>query len=161
MVYQGVSLLRRSTLLLASILCLSFLVFPATVASGVEYLPDEMACVKLSGRFMRNVVEGEIEKAFDGVQPYFPIPREQFANLVSRTESQLSGSERDFGKMLEYKFVREERVKDFLIRFTFIIKHELTVTRWKFLYYRPKDRWLLNSLYWDDQVESLFSAPDS
>ena len=110
---------------------------------------------------MRDVVEGEIEKAFDRVKPYFPIPQEQFANLVARTESQLSGSERDFGKMLEYKFVREERVKDFLIRFTFIIKHELTVTRWKFLYYRPKDRWLLNSLYWDDQVESLFVAQDS
>jgi hypothetical protein len=135
-----------------------FLSTPAEPAAGVEYLSDELACVKLAGRFMRDVVEGKIVGAFDRVRPYFPIPQQEFEELASRTESQLRGSERDFGRMLGYKFVREERVKDFLIRFTFIIKHELTVTRWRFLYYKPEDGWLLNSLYWDDQVENLFDG---
>jgi len=147
---------RTNAISVVILLMLVLLSTPAKPAAGVEYLSDEMACVKLAGSFMRDVVEGRIVGAFDRVRPYFPIPQQDFEDLVSRTESQLRGSERDFGRMLGYKFVREERVKDFLVRFTFIIKHELTVTRWRFLYYKPEDGWLLNSLYWDDQVKNLF-----
>ncbi|MFW6104717.1 MAG: hypothetical protein ACOC6I_02635 [Candidatus Bipolaricaulota bacterium] len=125
-------------------------------ANGVEYLSDELSCVKLSGRFMRSIVEGDVDKAFASVDPYFPISQREFDNLVHQTRDRLQGSQPNFGSMLNYKFVREERVENFLLRFTFVIKHELTVTVWKFLYYRPEDKWLLNSLNWNDQVSDLF-----
>lgn len=147
---------RRALIL--SLLLFFLLLFSSSVTvTGIDYLPDKMACIKLAGNFMGDVVDGEIDRAFDRVRPYFPISSQEFQNLVSRTGSQLQGSQRNFGKMLGYRFVREEKVKDFLVRFTFIIKHEYTVTRWKFLYYRPEEeKWLLNSLSWDDQVNNLF-----
>jgi len=148
--------LRSLTLVLIIFVAFSFL--SDTEANGVEYLSDELSCVKLSGRFMRSIVEGDVDKAFSLVDPYFPISQSEFDNLVHQTRIQLQGSQPNFGSMLNYKFVREERVEDFLIRFTFVIKHELTVTVWKFLYYRPEDRWLLNSLNWNDQVKDLFSS---
>lgn len=132
--------------------------FTGLGVAGVEYLSDELACVKLSGRFMKSIVEGDVDKAFSFVDPYFPISQSELDNLVHQTRVQLQGSQPNFGSMLNYKFVRKERVEDFLIRFTFVIKHELTVTVWKFLYYRPEDRWLLNSLNWNDQVKDLFSS---
>ena len=150
--------MKRVSLILALVLLVSLFFYPAAGASGVQFLSDEMACVKLAGSFIRDVVEGEIEKAFNDVKPYFPITQTEFEDLLSSTRSQLKGTEPNFGKMLGYKFIREERVKDFLVRFTFIIKHELTVTRWRFLFYRPENKWLLNSLHWDDRVDNLFQA---
>ena len=129
--------------------------------AGVEYLEDELECVKLSGQFMRDMVAGKLQEAFDRVSPYFPISKRNFDNLVDQTEIQLRGTAPNFGTMIGYEFVREERVSEFLVRYTFVIKHELTLTRWIFIYYKPDDRWLLNSLYWDDQVESLFPEVDS
>ena len=129
---------------------------PVARVNGLEYLSDEMACVKLSGRFMQNMVEGEIEQAFSLIEPHFPISRQQFENLMENTKTQLQGSQGDFGNTLGYKFVREERVKDFLVRFTFVLKHEFIFTKWRFIYYKPSEKWLLNSLNWDDQAEGLF-----
>ncbi|MEF8799333.1 MAG: hypothetical protein V5A79_07965 [Candidatus Bipolaricaulota bacterium] len=149
--------LRPFTLIL--IIFVAFIFLSGAEAKGVEYLSDELSCVKLSGQFMKSIVEGDVDEAFDFVDPYFPISQHEFDNLVQQTRVQLQGSQPNFGSMLNYKFVREERVEDFLLRFTFVIKHELTVTVWKFLYYRPEDKWLLNSLNWNDQVSDLFS-PD-
>ncbi len=28
--------------------------------------------------------------------------------------------------------------------------------RWMFTFYRPRDRWLLNSFKWDDSIDALF-----
>lgn len=88
------------------------------------------------------------------------MPEGEFENLVSRTKNQLKGNERELGSILGYDFVKEERVEDFLIRFTFVIKHDVTVTRWRFLYYKPEDGWMLNSFFWDNQVKGLFDSPD-
>lgn len=130
----------------------------AIPGSGVEYLSNEVDCVKLSGQFMQRMVEGEIEEGFSLVAPYFPVSEQKLENLIEETHSQLMGVKPDFGNALNYKFVSEERVDNFLLRFTFVIKHEFTVTVWHFVYYRPGDKWLLNSLRWNDQVEGLFST---
>lgn len=143
-------------ILLAIFLAAMIVSVPVSGVNGAEYLSDEMACIKLSGRFMGDLVEGEIERAFSQIEPYFPISRRQFEGLMKKTKVQLQGSQSDFGNTLGYKFVREERVKDFLVRFTFVLKHEFTVTKWRFIYYKPSEKWLLNSLNWNDQVEGLF-----
>lgn len=126
-------------------------------ASAIEYLPDKMACVKLSGQFMRNVIAGNIEEAFTTIEPYFPISQREYKNLLEQTETQLQGSKSSFGEALDYKFVREETVGEFLARYVFVIRHEMTATVWKFLYYKPGEKWLLNSLHWNDNVSRLFS----
>lgn len=128
----------------------------AVGASAVEYLPDKMACVKLSGQFMRNVVTGNIEEAFTTIGPYFPISQREYNNLLEQTETQLQGSKSSFGDALDYKFVREETVGEFLARYIFVIRHEMTATVWRFLYYKPSEKWLLNSLHWNDDVSQLF-----
>ena len=127
-------------------------------ASAIEYLPDKMACVKLSGEFMRNVVTGNIEEAFTAIEPYFPISQREYNNLLEQTETQLQGSKSSFGDALDYKFVREETVGEFLARYIFVIRHEMTATVWKFIYYKPSEKWLLNSLHWNDDVSQLFSG---
>lgn len=146
------------SLALILIIFVAFTFLSSTGANGVEYLSDELACVKLSGQFMKSIVEGDVDKAFSSVDPYFPISQPEFDNLVHQTRAQLQGSQPNFGSMLGYKFVGEKTVEDFLLRFTFVIKHELTVTIWRFLYYKPEDQWILNSLNWNDQVKDLFSS---
>jgi hypothetical protein len=152
--------MKSKAFLLISVLLLLGLTFPGLGASEVEYLSDEMACIKLAGNFMQDIVSGEIDNAFARIRPYFPMPAGEFESLVSRTKNQLKGNERELGSILGYEFVKEERVEDFLIRFTFVIKHDVTVTRWRFLYYKPEDGWMLNSFFWDNQVKGLFDSPD-
>lgn len=140
----------------AVILSVAFVTFTGIGACGVDYLSDELACVKLSGQFMKSIVEGDVDSAFSSVKPYFPISQREFDNLVHETRAQLQGNQPSFGSTLSYKFVQEKRVDNFLLRFTFVIKHEMTVTVWKFLYYKPEGKWLLNSLNWNDRVSDLF-----
>lgn len=112
---------------------------------------------ELSNQFMAAIVALDVQGAFKLLQPYFrTTTQEEFAKLQIQTISQLDAYADKFGFPIGFEFIKEEKVGDFLIRYTYLEKYETSLLRWTFVFYKPKGEWLFNSLSWDESLQPVF-----
>ena len=100
--------------------------------------------------------ENNIERAFSLLEPHLKIDT---ANLEQQKKSiiaQRAAITERYGISLGYEFVKEDRVKSFLSRYVFVEKFESEAIRWIFIFYKPKNKWMLRQFYWDDRIPELF-----
>jgi len=69
-----------------------------TVAYGAEGLNSKEGAKALCDKFMKHIVAREIEKAFDVIEPYFPIPESELYTMEMQSIKQLSMAEKRFGQ---------------------------------------------------------------
>ena len=112
--------------------------------------------VNLTEGFLKEIINKNYGKAFNMIRPYFPIDESTFDNIKNQTESQLAGIESDFGKLVDYRLVKVKKIKDFVIRYVYVIRYEKHPVRWVFTYYKGKNSWHLDKLQWDDKIDRLF-----
>ena len=132
----------KAILVLASVLGLTLWIVPAVSAS----VPTKGEAQQLCEAFLKEVIAGDVESAFAVVTPHMPLPESELSSLELQTIKQLGLIGPRFGKVISYKFVKEENVGDFIVRYTFVEQFDRHVLRWTFLFYRPQNGWLLNSL---------------
>lgn len=112
---------------------------------------------ELSNQFMAAIVALDVQGGFKLLQPYFRTNNpEEFAKLQIQTISQLDAYADKFGFPIGFEFIKEEKVGDFLIRYTYLEKYETSLLRWTFVFYKPKGEWLFNSLSWDENLQTVF-----
>ena len=121
-----------------------------------QALPTKQDCKAKCEEFMKLAGVGKVDEALERMEPYWVFPTCEWTQLQLQTTEQMALVEPRFGKTLGYKLVREEMVKDTILRFTYIQKQERHLIRWKFVFYKPNEKWLLNTLSWDDELEVLF-----
>lgn len=61
-----------------------------------------------------------------------------------------------FGDIIGVDFVGTKTAGSSFIQYTYIAKFEKHAIRYVCIFYRPKDYWLVNSVYWDDKIQLLF-----
>ena len=130
--------------------------FVGLAAYGAEGLNTKEEAKRLCDKFMKHIVMREIEKAFDVIEPYFPIPETELYTMEMQSIKQLSMAERRFGQPIGYEFVKETSVGDTLIKIIYMEKFENTPVGWMFIFYKPKDKWVLNFFTWNDNTEVFF-----
>ncbi len=126
-------------------------------AQQLSYLGSTEECKKLSESTMREIFGGNIPKAFALVKPYFPIPESEFATLQMQTIQQLGMIGQRFGAAVGYEFFEMEEVKNTFMQFIYVEKFERHFIRWIFVFYKPKNKWLLNSFRFDDEIKFFFN----
>ncbi len=100
--------------------------------------------------------KGKISESFNSLKPYWPIPAAEIDNLSYQTETQLKMVSKRFGKPIGTDFIKTQKAGDSFIKHTFILKHEKTSIRYICVFYKPKTKWLVNSVSWDDKTALLF-----
>jgi hypothetical protein len=105
---------------------------------------------------MRLVVADKVDEAFAVLKPHWPFPQNEFDTIVLKTIQQRNLLGGRFGKPLAYELIGEEKLSNFGTRLTYAEKREMHVVRWQFTFYRPKDEWKVNSVFWDDNFGLLF-----
>ena len=105
---------------------------------------------------MQQIVAGKIEAGFRIIEPYFPIPESEISVLEIQAVKQIGMVGQRFGNPIGYELVKKEEVNDVLIKYTYLEKFDRHTLRWIFIFYKPKDKWLMNSFTWDDSIQSLF-----
>ena len=135
-------------------LCLLFVMFcsPAWAAS----LATEEEARALAERVMVEVAAGRVIKGLECLRPYNVYPKEEFDAMLAKTEAQLPAMQQRFGPSIGWDFVTVEKLGDSLRQFVFLQKFERHVMVWRFIFYRPRDQWMLNTFYYDDRVQLLF-----
>ena len=114
---------------------------------------EELTNITIS--IMESISKGNVEKAFDIMRKYSPLPEMEFNTARDQTIQQLKLTKPRFGNYIDYEFISSKVIGKSIIRHECIVKCENHILRWEFFYYKPKNKWFLNSFKWDDQIRII------
>jgi hypothetical protein len=139
-------------LLLAGILLTGSSLLSIEANTGI----DRKELKNYSDNIMRLLKENRIKDAFAIMKSIWPMPESDVDILEVQTTKRLEVVKERFGSTLEYVLVEEKEIKDTFFKLVYVIKYERHITRWEFIYYKPKTKCLLNSIKLDDDIGKLF-----
>jgi len=135
-------------------LCILLAMFCTSVRAAS--LATEAEARALAESVMVELAAGRVMKGLERLRPYNVYPKEEFDAMLAKTQEQLPAMQQRFGAPIGWDFVIVEKVGDSLRQYVFLQKFERLVMVWRFIFYRPRDQWLLNTFYYDDRVQLLF-----
>ena len=102
------------------------------------------------------LVKGNIKPAFEKIQKYWPIPAQELDAVVYQLESQRSQILNRYGKPLAMERAKKLALGDSFYKEIYLLKYEKHAMCWIFTFYRPEEKWIVNSIIATDQIDSLF-----
>lgn len=132
------------------------LLIPLASAAQVAQLHTEEDARAVSDEVMERVVRGDYEAAFEQLRSYWPFASAELDALLDTTVAQRTQVAPRFGKSLGHTLIRSRTVEESLLELVYMEKTERHALRWVFLFYKPHDRWILNNIEWNDDIDALF-----
>lgn len=111
---------------------------------------------KICDDFLQHINKSDVKAALKSIKPYISVPEKDFSEVIDEVVRQRTEMAKRFGKTLSIEFLQEESVKDTLLKYTYMEKYQIHVIRWSFIFYKPQEKWLLNSFYWDENIRVFF-----
>ncbi len=100
--------------------------------------------------FFRMLMENKMPEAYNQLLVGSPVPKlrpEEIDMIKEQTQSTLT----DYGKILGYDLIREEKFGGSVLRLVYLLKSEVVPTVWEFFFYKPKTEWyVLGVTFFDD-----------
>src|SRR5688572_21957087 len=106
---------------------------------------------------MADVAAGRLDAAMGQLKSYASVAADEFKRIEEELLFQIPEMERRFGKPIGVEFLSSEEAGDSLYALSYLQKFERHAVRWRFMFYKPRDRWVLNSFATDDNLQLLFS----
>jgi len=103
--------------------------------------------------FLQGLAGGDVEKAFVKLLEGSPIQEKKSA--VELLENQTTTALKIYGKALGFEPVSEQVYGDSVARVVYVLKTEQMPLAWEFYFYRPKDRWVLINVRFNDEFDIL------
>lgn len=119
-------------------------------------LPNLAEARKVADQAMAFAIQEKFEEAYGSVKPFWPLPAVEIDGLANQMKTQWPMVQQRYGKSLAMEFIREERIGESFVRYTYLQKFERHAIRWMFGFYRPANDWVVNAVSWDDGVSELF-----
>ena len=126
-------------------------------AEGSARLKDPGAARQLTDQIMTKVAAGDFEAGLRLAKPYLIIPDSEFETMVGQGKLQGPMMIQRFGKSIGAEFIREDRAGENVLRIVQINRFERHATRWTFIFYKTPTGWCVNTFYFDDKIQSLFT----
>ena len=137
------------------LICLIFLISANVFAADAGF-SSRREIKEFCQMVVTYVKDGKIGFGFELIRQQWLFPMSEIDSIQEQTTGQLSGVTGRFGNPFSTAFIREEQVSDVVVRYTYVVLYDKHLIRWIFTFYRPRDRWLLNSFKWDDTIDELF-----
>jgi hypothetical protein len=128
----------------------------ATTTVQAATLDSKEAARKLTDQVMAKVASGDFNGGFNLMKPYLVIPESEFNVMLEQARLQLPAIQGRFGKIVGIEFISEKMVGKSLLQIVQIQKFEKHIMRWRFIFYNPEGKWVLDTFNWDDNIRSLF-----
>ncbi len=104
--------------------------------------------------FFRLLMENKMPEAYTHLFVGSPVPKlrpEETDVIKQQTKTTLA----DYGKILGYDLIREEKFGGSVLRLVYLLKSELVPTVWQFFFYKPDSEWYLLGVTFFDDAEGL------
>ena len=132
------------------------LVILSASTQAAESLSSKAATQALAKEVMESVSKDKLKEGLLKLRPYTVVPVAEFDVQMGQMDLQIPAIAQRFGKSLGYDFVEEEQLGESLVQYVYLQKFEKHVMVWRFIFYKPTNEWLLNTWYFNDQVQPLF-----
>lgn len=136
-------------------IALSFLTVSLVAQPATAPLETTADARRLSDQAVALFKAEKFPEAYALLKPHWPLPQVEIDSMANQTDTQWPMVRQRFGASLATEFVTERKGGSSLVQFTYLQKFERHGVRWTFLYYKPADRWLVNSVAWDDDIDLL------
>jgi len=136
------------------------LISVAISAAGKVEIPKlrtEEAAKALVETCLKQFVAEDYKAGFDLLKPYWVAPTNEIDTLVMQTISTRNSVRERFGKSIGYEFISQQHAGKSFLRFLAIEKLQYTAIRYSVVFYKADDCWSLQTFFWDDKVQQLFS----
>ncbi|MHC4885462.1 MAG: hypothetical protein ACYTGH_10285 [Planctomycetota bacterium] len=131
---------------------------PAAMPEGTDPKEQIMGSMELM-QFCDDTAEAiagdRIDEAFRRISERSVYPAATLTQQQELVKKQLAAIRPRYGKTIGYEFVGVEAPSRSVKCYTYIIKYERHLMRWRFYFYRPAETWILNTFIWDDKVQDL------
>ena len=97
-----------------------------------------------------------MRQGIEKLRPHIVFPESELDVQISNLDMQMPIINQRFGKSIGYDFVEKETLGNSLVQYVYLQKFEKHVMVWRFIFYKPNDKWLFNTFYFNDQVKPLF-----
>lgn len=96
-----------------------------------------------------------VSAAFSHIRKISPLIPSELDEVEQTTESQINAFKPRFGDIIGYERVSSRHIGSSVAECVYILKFENHILRWRFYFYKPEDKWFLNSFNWDDRIQDL------
>lgn len=103
------------------------------------------------------IAAGDVIKAIEGLKPYVIIPESEFQVALEQYKMQKPMIDQRFGKTIGTELISVQEQGESLMLATFIQKFEKHVMRWRLYFYKPRDKWILNTYSTDDKINEILT----
>lgn len=112
---------------------------------------------KLADKAIVLFQQEKLAEGYAVLEPYWPLPEVEIDSLANQTATQWPMVKQRFGASLATEFIAEQKAGSSFVQFIYLQKFERHAMRWIFVFYKPGDRWIVNSFSFDDSVSLLFN----
>lgn len=111
---------------------------------------------KVTDRAVTLFQQEQFAEAYGSLKAYWPLPAVEIDNMANQTTTQWPVVRQRFGASIGTEFVSQVEGGASLARFVYLQKFQNHAIRWVFTFYKPNDRWVINAVSFDDQLQKLF-----
>ena len=127
------------------ILCFVLLVMSHLYpCAQVQHLKDKNEASALSEQVVKMFEANQIEQAVDIMEPYWPLPQNEIESFEKQTIDYLNLINERFGKSIGSLKIKTEKINDFALRETYLLRYEYIAIRLLFTYYKNASGWIVN-----------------
>jgi hypothetical protein len=119
-------------------------------------IPTREAARKLADQAIDLASQEKFDEAYALLKPHWPMPEGEIDELAKTMKTQWPMVIGRYGAPVANEFVRERKAGASFIELTYLQKFERHAMRWRFMFYKSADQWMVNAVSWDDGVGELF-----
>ena len=115
--------------------------------------PKARLPVEMAEDFLKGIQGGQIDAAFGALLAGSPLLEQgsSIEMLKSQTKAQLPL----FGSVLGYEKLEVKETAASLFVLRYLVRQEKEAMTWAFVFYKPRDRWMVTALRWLPSMEYL------
>lgn len=108
---------------------------------------------EFTDKVMKQVSSGDLNGGLSLISDaYTIVPKAELEALKGQAMLQVPVMESRFGKNIGYEFLSESSAGKSVLKFVYLQKFEKHAIVWHFVFYKPKDKWLMNSFNYSDSI---------
>lgn len=124
--------------------------------SALETIGSKADAKSLAESVMQDVSSGKMKEGISRLRPFAVYPVAEFDAQAGQLDLQLPVISQRYGQTIGYDFVETQEIGDSVLQYIYLQKFEKHILIWKFIFYKPKDKWFLNTWSFNDSIRSLF-----
>ena len=124
--------------------------------AAAEPLRTKKHALALTDAVVSEVAAGELERGLRLMAPYAIVPESEFEVAIEQARIQFPSLLARVGNPIGHEFICEKEAGQSFYKVIQVVKYEKHMVRFRFVFYKPKDYWVLNTYYFDDRIEALF-----